>query len=497
MLLIFIFLIVVLLVLLAYADTRKPRNFPPGPKWLPIIGCVLELSNLHKKKGSLGKAMQELAVQYGPVVGARVGRERTVFVYGLNVTKELLCKDELNGRPDHIIATSRTFGKRRGIIFTDSEFHQVQKRFVQKQLKESSFRKEVMEAILAHTVRGIIGDVKKKIEGGGVISIPSLFPIHILSTLYIMLTGDKCSDQGMEELCTAMRQYSQNIPLTGAMFTHFPFLKYICPGYCGYNSYVNIHKRILTFVSERFKFLKQACDSATPCGFVHEYFKIINSVEGRSDFSENQLHAIVLDLLITGYDTSCNTLSFAFLYLLLHPEVQRKAQKEMDTVIGRGRLPSLDDRARLPYIECVILESIRLFAGRAFLAPRRAMKDSTLNGYFIPKGTLIQGNSRGTLLNEEAGWKNPKTFDPERFMKDGALNIPDNYIPFGLGKRRCLGDILARANIFLIVASLLHMFHFKPAPGSPPVLESVESFTPSLKPYKAFVTLRQPFVVKG
>ncbi|KAK5640618.1 hypothetical protein RI129_011429 [Pyrocoelia pectoralis] len=490
MLLIFIFLIAILLALLAYADTRKPRNFPPGPKWLPIIGCAWELRDLHKMKGSLAKATQELAVQYGPVVGARVGRERTVFVCELNATKELLCKVELNGRPDDIFSTSRTFGKRRGIIFTDSEFHQVQKRFLQKQLKESSFRKEVMEATLAHTVRVIIDDLKKKIEGDGVNCISSLFPIHILNSLFTLMTGDTCSDQDMEELCSAMAEFSQNIPLTGAMFTHFPFLKYICPDYCGYNTYVNIHKRILTFVSKRLKFLKQTRDSATPCGFIHEYIKMINCAEGRSSFSEDQLLAIVLDLLIAGYDTTCNTLSFVFMYLLLHPEVQRNAQKEMDSVIGRGRLPSLEDRARLPYVESIILESLRMFAGRGFLIPRRAMKDSTLNGYFIPKGTFIQANSGGTLLDEGAGWKNPKTFDPERFMKDGALNIPDNFILFGLGKRRCLGDTLARANIFLIVASLLHIFHFKPAPGSPPALEIVESFTPSLKPSKAFVTLR-------
>ncbi|KAK5640617.1 hypothetical protein RI129_011428 [Pyrocoelia pectoralis] len=490
MLILALFLII-LFMLLVYGDTRKPRNFPPGPKWFPIIGCAWQLRKLHKEKGSLAKATQELATKYGSVVGARIGRERTVFVCGLDVLKEMFRKDELNGRPHDIMSTSRTLGKRRGMGYTDAKFHLEQKKFVMGQLKRTSFRKKVMAHVLEQRVSVIIDELEKKVQSDSVICMTSFFPIHILNTLYFLLTGDKCSSQEMEELFDIMEDFAKNIPLTGTMFGHFPFLRHICPDYCGYNIYVNIHQRILEFVSKRVQVLKKACDSATPdCGFVHPYLMMVNSFEGNGTFSEDQMVATCLDLLIGGFDTSCNAVGFVFLYLILYPDVQRKAQEEIDRVVGRQSPLTLNDRARLQYVECVILESIRLFVGRAFLIPRRALTDATLNGYFIPKDTVIHGNCRLTLLDECAGWKDPKTFYPERFIKNGRISIPDNFTPFGWGRRRCAGEILARANVFLIVASLLQTFNFKPVPGCPPVVDVVEGFTPSVKPFKASITLR-------
>ncbi|KAK5640469.1 hypothetical protein RI129_011280 [Pyrocoelia pectoralis] len=477
--LILILLLTIFLLLLWYVDTRKPNNFPPGPKWLPIIGCAWELRNLHKAKGTLSEVTQELAAKYGSVVGVKVGRKLTVFVYGSTAFKELLSKDDFNARPDDIFATSRTFGKRRE-----------QKKFLIHQLKEIGFHKPILEEILAEEMRAIIHDINKTIEDDGVICVTNLFPVHILNTLHILMTGDKCSDQEMEELHKAMNSFSENIPLTGMLFNHFPFLRYICPDYCGYNTYVNIHKRVLAFISKKVKMLKEICGPQLSRGFIHAYLEKLNVVKGKSSFSEEQLLATCLDVLTAGFDTTCNSLGFVFLYLLLHPEVQQKAQEEIDSVIGRGRPPTSEDRPRLPYVECVVFESLRLITGRAFVVPRRAIRDSTLNGYFIPKGTILQGSARGTFLDESAGWKNPEVFNPERFMKDGMLCIPDNFIPFGSGRRRCVGEIMARANIFVIVASLLQTFNFRSVPGSPPKVDFVEGFTPSVKPFKAFVTLR-------
>ncbi|KAK5640470.1 hypothetical protein RI129_011281 [Pyrocoelia pectoralis] len=477
--LILILLLTIFLLLLWYVDTRKPNNFPPGPKWLPIIGCAWELSNLHKAKGSLSEVAQELALKYGSVIGTKVGRTLTVFVYGTKAYKELLSKDDLNGRPDDIFSTSRTLGKRRE-----------QKKFLMRHLKETVFNKIVLEEILAEQVHTIIHDIKKTIESDGVICITNLFPVHALDSIYILMTGDKCSDQEMEELHKVMTSFSENISSTGMLFSHFPFLRYICPDYCGYNTYVNIHKKILAFISKKVKILKEICGPQPSRGFIQAYLEKINSVKGQSDFSEEELLAMCLDLLAAGFDTTSNTLGFTFLYLLLHPEVQERAQEEIDSVIGKGRPPTLEDRPQLPYVESIVLESIRLITSRSLALPRRAIRDSTLNGYFIPKDTILQGSVRGTFFDESTGWKNPEVFNPDRFMKDGNLCIPDTFIPFGSGKRRCVGEIMARANIFLIVACLLQTFNFRSLPGSPPKADFAEDFSPAVKPFKAFVTLR-------
>lgn len=210
--------------------------------------------------------------------------------------------------------------------------------------------------------------------------------------------------------------------------------------------------------------------------------------QGKS-FSEDQLLALCMDLFMAGSETTSNSLSFSFLNLILNPEIQKKAQEEIDSVLG-DRMPSLDDRPNMPYIECIVLEGLRMFGGRAFTVPHRALKDTHLAGYFIPKDVLVIANLRGCLMGPDSGFENPKQFKPERYLKNGKISLPENFLPFGLGKRRCMGESLARANIFLFTAAVLQKFDFRIVPEYPPDLKIEEGVTPSPVHFKARVTPR-------
>ena len=104
-----------------------------------------------------------------------------------------------------------------------------------------------------------------------------------------------------------------------------------------------------------------------------------------SFIAEKQLLAICVDLFMAGSETTTKALNFCFLYLVLYPEVQRKAQEEIDRVIGRDRFPTLADRPRMPYVNSVGLESVRMFMGRTMNIPHRALKDTYILGHRIPK----------------------------------------------------------------------------------------------------------------
>ncbi|XP_031356696.1 probable cytochrome P450 303a1 isoform X2 [Photinus pyralis] len=467
---IIIILLIIVLVLLAYLDTRKPRHFPPGPVWLPILGCAWELRRLHKEKGSLPEATQALATKYGPVVGARVGRERVVFVYGWKAIDELLSRDELNGRPDNVATTSRTGGKRRGVLFTDSECLQEQKRFVFRHFNEATFRKVVMREMIKEKVGSIIDDVTRAIEKDPVVDMYCFFRIHVLSAFCLLITGQTGNQQELSELEAIVADFARNVPLAGPVFGMFPFLRHICPEYCGYN-------------------VELLRDAAPNRGFIHAYLDKLNSAQSGGSFSQEQLLAICLDLVTAGYDSICSTLKFTFLYLILNPDIQKKAQEEIDTVL-QGRPPTIEEKPHLPYVEGIVLESLRMFTGRSHFVPRRATKDTQFNGYFIRKNTTLLLNHRGTLMDEAAGWQNPDDFDPGRFLRDGRAKIPNNFSPFGLGKRRCVGEVFARESIFLVVAGLLQAFKFETVPGNPTTVETVENFAPSCQTYKTYVTLR-------
>lgn len=121
-------LFIAFLGLLAYLDTKKPANFPPGPKWFPIIGSAMTLFRLRKKTGLLHLASAELAKEYGPIVGLKVGKDRTVIVTGLQEMREFLQNEDLAGRPQGPYYEVRTWGSRKGLMLTDEEFWQEQRR---------------------------------------------------------------------------------------------------------------------------------------------------------------------------------------------------------------------------------------------------------------------------------------------------------------------------------------------------------------------------------
>lgn len=146
----------------------------------------------------------------------------------------------------------------------------------------------------------------------------------------------------------------------------------------------------------------------------------------------------------------------------------------------------------MPYIEGLVLESVRMMMGRCFGIPHRALRDTTLAGYNIPKDTMVIANKHGVLRGKESGWDDPEAFKPERYIKGGHIYLPDNYLPFGFGKRRCMGETLAKANLFLFFSSLLQNFNFEVPPGQePPSTFCYDGVTPSPKPYDAYVTIRQ------
>lgn len=102
----------------------------------------------------------------------------------------------------------------------------------------------------------------------------------------------------------------------------------------------------------------------------------------------------------------------------------------------------------------------------------------------------VIANLHGCLMGPESGFEDPEAFIPERYMKNGKITLPDVYMPFGFGKHRCMGETLARANVFLFTTCLLQHFNFAIPPGCPPKMEFIDGVTPGPKHYKAIVTPR-------
>ncbi|KAG8722199.1 hypothetical protein FRC09_006639 [Ceratobasidium sp. 395] len=151
-------------------------------------------------------------------------------------------------------------------------------------------------------------------------------------------------------------------------------------------------------------------------------------------------------MFAAGTDTTSNTLLVFFVAMILFPKTQQLAQAEIDAVIGSERLPEMEDRPRLPYVERLVQEVLRI--------PHACYQDNEYKGYRIPKGAIVIGNTWAMNHNPSV-YKEPDTFDPDRFL-DPSVQPPPS---FGFGRRICPGLHFAQSSLFIFIASILATFN--------------------------------------
>lgn len=200
-------------------------------------------------------------------------------------------------------------------------------------------------------------------------------------------------------------------------------------------------------------------------------------------------------LFLAAADTTVSSVSSFFLAMTLFPEVQRRAQAEIDAVVGPDVLPTFEDRANLPYVNALIKELTRWAPVVPAGVPHVAMEDDTYNGYFIPSGTLVLGNI-WAVSHDETLWPEPEKFSPERFLKTDtdkdSPNVIDPYTYFfGFGRRMCPGMWFADSAMFITITSVLHSFNI-----SKEIDENGQEITPPYAFTGAHISHPQPFKCK-
>ncbi|KAI0330737.1 cytochrome P450 [Cubamyces sp. BRFM 1775] len=166
---------------------------------------------------------------------------------------------------------------------------------------------------------------------------------------------------------------------------------------------------------------------------------------------------------LAGTDTTVGTLLGFFCAMLLHPEVQKRAQEELDIVVGPDRLPQFTDRASLPYVNAVVKEALRWHNITPFGVPHSCTAEDEYRGWRMPKGATVMVNVWG-ILHDPDQYLNPGAFNPDRFLKNGELNediLDPAAVMFGFGRRICPGRYFADNSLFINIACLLHVFDIK------------------------------------
>ncbi|CAA7263105.1 unnamed protein product [Cyclocybe aegerita] len=173
---------------------------------------------------------------------------------------------------------------------------------------------------------------------------------------------------------------------------------------------------------------------------------------------ENILYNVAYTLYGAAGETTVSSTGTFFHMIATHPDVQKKAQEEIERIIGTKHLPTFEDRTSLPYVEAIYREVMRYNPPGHLGVPHKTMEDDVHKGYFIPKGTAVFANI-WSMTHDAERYTDPYEFKPERFLdENGLLNDDARVLAYGLGRRACVGKYVASATVWIMIASVLACF---------------------------------------
>ncbi|XP_060135000.1 cytochrome P450 1A5-like isoform X2 [Zootoca vivipara] len=441
------------LVSIAIKSLRKPvpRGLKslPGPWGYPFIGNMLDLGqNPHL-------SLTQMSQKYGDVMKIRIGMRPVVVLSGLETIKQALVRQggDFMGRPDlfssHLVSggNSLAFGTDSGPVW------QMRRKLAQSALKSfaaSPSPDSSSTCLLEEHVSKEASYLVMKLQQV-MLEKKSLDPyrylvVSVANVICAICFGKRYSHDD-EELLSIVNVSEEFVEFasSGNPADYIPALQYLPSN--NVQKFKAINRRFTTFLQK----------------IIQEHYE---------SFSKDSIRDITDSLIDQSQENTKLQISSEKIVNLVNDifgaEIQKKIQEEIDESIGQERKPGLSDRLLMPYTEAFILEVFRHSSFLPFTIPHCTTKDTILNGYYIPKDVCVFVN-QWQVNHDETLWESPSSFKPERFLTANGKGInrdeSEKVLAFGLGKRRCIGEPLARWQVFLFLVTLLQQLQFSVPDG--------------------------------
>ncbi|KAG8448794.1 hypothetical protein GDO86_015748 [Hymenochirus boettgeri] len=432
----------------------RKRNLPPGPMPLPLIGNLLQI-----KRGEMVKSIIKVGNHYGPVYTLYFGSRPVIILSGYQAVKEALIDkgEEFSGR-GRMVTVDKIFDGF-GVVFSNGDRWKQLRRFSLMTLRNFGMGKRSIEERIQEEAQCLQVELSKYKETP---TDPRNILVQAVSNVICSVVfGNRFEYEDLKflQLLTLFNETFQLMSSTwGQLQEIIPFIMNCIPG--PHQKINPIIKRLLEFVSERVKRNKETIDLSSPRDYI-DCFIIKMQQENQNPMSEfhmKNLLLTVLNLFFAGTETVSSTLRHGILILLKYPHIQENLHKEIDLVVGRNRGPNIEDRSKMPYMDAVIHEIQRFSDIIPMNVPHSVIKDTTFRGYNIPKGTDVYP-LLCSVLRDPTQFTTPDKFNPGHFLDNsGCFKKSDAFLPFSTGKRICLGEGLARMELFLFFTTILQNF---------------------------------------
>ncbi|KAK3768854.1 hypothetical protein RRG08_053385 [Elysia crispata] len=471
--------LVVTLLLKSWAEA--PVNLPPFPGWrVPVVGHMLLLgANVREK-------LLEIRKTTGNIFSLYFGGTLVVVLSGFDVLKEAMIKqgDVFVDRP--VGGVHSILRVNSGIIGSSGSTWKENRSAAFQILRSFGLGKDAMS-------QKVLEEIKLYLEylenlGGQAANVKDTTTCATSNVICSIVLG-KRFDYDDAEFISLLRSHREYITLISGAYVHawFPQVKYLPGDFFKSKRLIQVYDEITSQMSHFIeKISEEERNGLATSNFISSYIEKMEEKEKSgqpTELSNHHLKRILFDLLVGGTDTTASTLLWFYLYMVHFPEVQEKIYEEIVREIGTARSPSGQDKVGLPYTKAVLLETQRFASILPLAISHRCNRETTVAGYTIPKDVPVLLHLDSVMLDDKI-WDNAKTFRPERFLKGGKLACPEFFVAFGLGKRSCPGESLAKIELFLVSISVIQRFKVVPAdPNNIPPLRYEKGATCAPLPF--------------